>query len=120
MKWLLVGLIVLCTVSSDALLAFGMRRHGEIRDFRPGALRRALAALSRNWHVLLSVVFMALSFFLFLSLLSIAELSFAVPATAASYVFETILAKHLLKEHINWKRWAGTGLVACGVVLIAL
>jgi drug/metabolite transporter (DMT)-like permease len=55
-----------------------------------------------------------------MSLISIADLSFAVPATAGSYILETILAKYLLKEHIGWKRWSGTLLVACGVVLLAL
>ena len=35
------------------------------------------------------------------ALVSIADLSFAVPATAASYVFETILAKYVLKERIS-------------------
>jgi hypothetical protein len=41
-------------------------------------------------------VAMAISFFALLSLLSIADLSFAIPATSASYLFETILAKYLL------------------------
>ena len=36
---------------------------------------------------------MAVSFFCFLRLLSIADLSFAVPATAATYVVETVLAR---------------------------
>ena len=47
-------------------------------------------------------------------------MSFAVPATAASYVLETLVAKHLLKEQVNWGRWASAGLVACGILLIAL
>jgi uncharacterized membrane protein len=49
----------------------------------------------------------------------VANLSFAVPATAASYMVETLLAKLLLKERVSGKRWAGAGLVACGVVLLA-
>lgn len=120
MKWVLVAAIVLSSVAADALLTLGVRKHGEIRDFRPGAFGRALGALARNWRVAVSVLFMAVSFFAFVSLLSIADLSFSVPATAASYIFETIVAKHLLKEQISWKRWAGTGLVACGVLLVAL
>ena len=34
-------------------------------------------------------------------------------------VFETVLAKYLLKEQVGWKRWAGAGLVACGVALLS-
>ncbi len=120
MKWLCVATIVLATVSSDMLLTQGMKKHGEIHDFSPGPLGRALAALARTWRVILAVVLLAVSFFAFLSLLSIADLSFAVPATAATYVLETVLAKYLLKERVTWKRWAGAALVACGVALIAL
>ena len=67
-----------------------------------------------------SVALMAVSFFAFMTLLSVADLSFAVPATAASYVLETVLARYVLKERISGKRWAGALLVACGVALVAL
>ena len=97
-----------------------MRHHGEIHDFRPGALGRVASALAQSWHIMASIGAMAVSFFAFMSLISIADLSFAVPATAASYILETIFAKYLLKEHIGWKRWTGTLLVASGVVLLAL
>ena len=56
-----------------------MRRHGEIHDFVPGAIGRALAVLARNRFVIGSVVAMAVSFFAFMELLSITDLSFAVP-----------------------------------------
>jgi len=48
-----------------------------------------------------------------------ADLSFAVPASAASIVFETILARMILKEHVDSWRWWGICLVALGVVLLA-
>jgi bacterial/archaeal transporter family protein len=63
---------------------------------------------------------MAVAFFALLSLLSIADLSFAVPATSASYLFETVFAKVLLKEDVRWERWAGACLVAVGVALLAV
>jgi drug/metabolite transporter (DMT)-like permease len=120
MKWLLVAVIAVATTVSDVLQAAAMRRHGEIRDFRPGALGRVFAVLARNRLILASVAVMAVSFFAFIALLSIADLSFAVPATAASYVLETVLAKYLLKEPVTLERWAGASLVACGVALLAL
>jgi drug/metabolite transporter (DMT)-like permease len=120
MKWLLVWIIVLATTAGNVLQAFGMRHHGEIHDFRPGALGRVAAALVQSRYIVASVVAMAVSFFAFMALVSIAELSFAVPATAASYIFETILAKYLLKEHIGWKRWTGVLLVAGGVGLLTI
>ncbi len=120
MKWLLVAVIVAATTAGEVLQAVGMRRHGEVHDFRPGAIRRLLAMLARNRYIVLSVAAMAVSFFAFMSLLSISDLSFAVPATAATYVLETALAKVLLKEQIGWGRWTGALLVACGVALLSL
>jgi len=120
MKWLLVLIIVLCNTAGDVLNTFGMRRHGKVREFHPSALRRLLAALARNGYVMGGMVAMAISFFALLSLLSIADLSFAIPATSASYLFETILAKYLLSEDVHWQRWLGAGLVACGVSLLSL
>jgi drug/metabolite transporter (DMT)-like permease len=119
MKWLLVAIIVGCTTVGEVLQAKGMREHGEIHDFRPGALRQVFGAIARNRMIVGSVIAMAISFFTFMTLLSVAEVSFAVPATAASYVLETAMAKLILKEHISGRRWAGASLVACGVALLS-
>ncbi|HUK15998.1 MAG TPA: EamA family transporter [Bryobacteraceae bacterium] len=120
MKWLLIGIIVAATSVGEVVQALGMRRHGEIHDFRPGALRRAMALLARNGFVIGSVLAMAVSFFAYMGLLTVAELSFAVPATAITYVLETVLARFVLKERVNWLRWAGASLVICGVALVSL
>ncbi len=118
--WLLVALIVAATTIGDLLQSREMKRHGEIHDFRPSGIRRVLAALAQRRFLILAVCFMAISFFAFMTLLSVSDLSFAVPATAASYVVETILAKYLLKERVSARRWAGKFLVAGGVALLAL
>jgi len=120
MKWLMVAAIVGCTTISDLLQSHEMKRHGEIHEFQPGRWGRVMAGALQRRYLILSFVFMALSFFALLTLLSIADLSFAVPATAASFVVETVLAKLLLKERLNWRRWAGAGLVACGVALVSM
>ena len=43
MKWLLVAIIVATTTGKDVLKAIGMKAHGEIHEFRPGALGRVPA-----------------------------------------------------------------------------
>jgi drug/metabolite transporter (DMT)-like permease len=120
MKWMWIAVIVAATTVGEVLQAYAMRHHGEIHDFRPGAVGRALAMLARNWAVIASVAAMAVSFFAYMGLLTISELSFAVPATAVTYVLETVLAKYVLKEQVNWRRWAGASLVICGVALVSL
>ncbi|HOK44326.1 MAG TPA: EamA family transporter [Bryobacteraceae bacterium] len=119
MKWVLVGMIVVSNTVGDILCTYGMKRRGEVDDFRPTALGRLFAEISRDRYIIGGFVALAAGFFALMALLSIAELSFAIPATAASYVVETMLAKAILKERVNWVRWAGVSLVACGVALIA-
>ncbi len=120
MKWLLVAIMVGSTAIGEVLQAAGMRKHGEIHDFRPNAIGRALAAMVRNRFVIGGVVSMAVSFFAFVKLLSISDLSFAVPVTAVTYVIETVLARYVLKEQVNLLRWTGALLVVCGVALVSL
>ena len=120
MRWTLVGLIVVFNATGDLLNTAGMKRHGEVEDFGAGAMKKLLLALARNAFVVGGVIAMAVSFFCLLSLLSIAPLSFAVPATASSYILETFLAQYLLGEHVSWQRWFGACVVAAGVVMLAL
>ena len=118
--WALLGFVVGCTVMGDLLSAFEMKRHGEIHDFRPSGIGRMLALLATKKFVILSICCMAVSFFAFITLMESADLSFAVPASAASIVLETILARLILKEHVDSFRWWGILLVALGVGLLAV
>jgi len=119
MKELLVAIMVLSTVCADLLQSREMKQVGGLDDFRPSGIRALLAAMARKKYLMLAVFFMALSFFAFLKLLSIADLSYAVPVSALTIVIDTILAKILLKEHVDWRRWTGAGLVAAGAYLVS-
>jgi drug/metabolite transporter (DMT)-like permease len=118
MKWLLVLLIIASNSCGDLLNTAGMRRFGEVRELRPVALMHVVAGLARNKLVLGGLFCMAVAFFSLMALLSIASLSFAVPATGGSYVVETFLARHFLHEKVSSRRWIGAVLVTCGVILM--
>ncbi len=118
-SWLLVALVVAATVVADLLQSFEMKRHGEIHSFHPRGFGKLLYALAGRKYLILAVFFLAISFFAFMTLVSVADLSFAVPATATSIALETVLAKLILKEQIGARRWAGAFLVVCGVALLA-
>jgi drug/metabolite transporter (DMT)-like permease len=118
MKWVLVAIIAVCNTLGDVLNTAGMKRQGEIEDLRPQSLFRMAARIARNPLVLGGLLSLSVSFFALLSLLSIATVSFAVPATALSYLLETLLAKYILKEDVRWRRWAAAVLVAGGVALL--
>jgi uncharacterized membrane protein len=107
MRWLLVAAVVAATCASDLLQAQEMKRQAARRRY------------GFSWPIAAAVACMALSFFCFLQLLKIADLSFAVPATAGTLVLETALARWVLRETVPARRWAGAVLVACGVALLA-
>ena len=121
MKWAMVWTIVGSTVLADLLQSFEMKRHVvQASDLRPGRWARTVHQLLNRGPLALAVFFMAISFFAFMKLLSVADLSFAVPVTAASVALETVLARLVLHENVTALRWAGALCVACGVALLAM
>ena len=120
MKWLWVAVTVISGSVGVVICARCMAMLGDADDFVPSGIARIVGYIVTHRIVLAGIAGDAISFFSFLSLLSITELNFAVPATALSYVFKTALAKWLLREQVNTGRWAGAVLVAIGVVLISL
>ena len=86
----------------------------------PSDTPEEIAALARNRFVILSTCSMAVSFFTFIKLVSIAPLSFVVPVSAGTFVPETVLAGIYLREAIDWRRWLGAGLIMTGVILVSL
>lgn len=119
MRWVLVGIIAISNTLGDVLNTAGMKRQGEVEDLRPWTVLNMVRKIVHNPLVLAGFGAMAVSFFALLSLLSITTVSFAVPATAISYLLETLLAKYVLGEDVRWRRWAAASLVACGVVLLS-
>jgi drug/metabolite transporter (DMT)-like permease len=118
LAWTMVLVIVASTTVADILQSLEMKKFGLVEDFRPSGIKENLLNMARRPYLLWAIFCMAVSFFSFMFLLSIADLSFAVPATAGSYVVETILARVILREHINGLRWAGALLVAGGVAML--
>ena len=118
MKWVLLSVIVVATVLSDLLQSYEMKRSGEQTVDRRG-LAKLLRMIVSKRFLALSIVCMAISFFAFMALVQIAPLSFAVPASAATFVLETVLAKFVLHEQVGKRRAAGTILVLGGVILLA-
>jgi len=116
---LLVALVVIPGTIGDLLHGAGMKRHGEITDWSLVSLTRNYRDLLHNLYILASIPAMALSFFAMMALLSVSQMSFAVPITASSYILETALAKLYLNEYVDWRRWLGTSFVAVGIALLS-
>ena len=117
--WLWVIVSVVSGTLGDVFGAKGMSERGEIEDFRPQGLARVLHYIVTHPLVVLGIACNAVSFGSFLAVLSLAPLSFAVPATSLNYILKTLLAKWYLREHVDWHRWTGVALVAAGIIMIS-
>ena len=118
MKWILLSIVVIATALSDLLQSYEMKRAGE-QSVDAHGLARMLKLIVRRVPLILSIACLAVSFFSFMALVQATPLSFAVPASAASFILETVLAKLVLNEHVGMSRAAGALLVLGGIVLLA-
>jgi len=118
MKWILLTVVVIATALSDILQSYEMRQAGE-QSVGARGMSRLLKMIVLRRYLALSILCLAVSFFAFMALVQTAPLSFAVPASAASFILETALAKVLLKERIGPRRMAGALFVLGGVLLLA-
>lgn len=120
MKWVWIVVTVLSGTIGDLVSAKGMAIHGELDDFGPGGLAHIMRYIVTHPLVAGGIFSNAIAFFSFMALLSVSDLSFAVPVTALSYIVKTVCAKWYLNEQITWRRWAGAVLVAIGIILISI
>ena len=117
-QWRLALLTSVCNTLGDVLNTAGMKREPEVEKLCLRSLIAMLSRIVRNPLVIGGIAALIAGFFAMMSLLSIANVSFSVPATAISYVLETLLAKYILKEDVGLRRWGAATLVACGVVML--
>lgn len=116
----MVLLIVLSNAAGDVCITRGMKEIGDVSVISPRQLLGVAKRILSNRNFLLGVFCLAISFFSFLAILSWADLSFVVPATAIVYAVTVLGAKFFLKEEISRMRWAGTLLVCFGVALVCI
>ncbi|MBX3169868.1 MAG: EamA family transporter [Candidatus Eremiobacteraeota bacterium] len=63
------------------------------------------------------IALLAGHFFLWCLALRLAPLTLLIPWTALSHVLNAFLARKILRERVTRRRWAGTLLIALGIVL---
>jgi len=118
MTWLLLSIVIAATVASDLLQSYEMKRVEDTSVDARG-LANLLKTIVHRRYLILSIACLAVSFFSFMALVQTAPLSFAVPASAGSFIVETVLAKMVLKERVGLRRASGALVVLGGIVLLA-
>lgn len=105
--------------TGHVMLAKGMKTIGDLTE-APAALVGGMVgrAVSNPW-VLLGVALQASFFFMYLTLLSRADVSKVLPMTAFDYIVVAVLAQFLLAEPVTLGRWTGIGFIVLGVFLVS-
>ena len=117
---LFIAIVVLGGSAGDIAVSHAMKQVGEVHPLTPAAIFRVLGRAFRMGWIWIGIALMAVGFFSLLALLSWADVSVVVPATALSYVTGALGAKFLLHEDVAPLRWAGVLLVCLGVALISM
>lgn len=118
--WIAIIVLVLVDSIGTLLIAQGMKQIGEISTLQPRKLLKICRRIVTNDLLLLGFVFQVSTFFLFLTLLSWANLSLVIPMAASGYVFNILGAQFFLKERVTKERWIGTVLICIGVALVSM
>ena len=117
-SFIVISLIVLFKVIGDVSLSYGLQAMDELELLNPMALLAfGLQTLLSPW-VILGMVFLLSYSLLYLCSLSWLDLSFLIPMTASGYVLHAVFAWLLLGEEIASTRWAGTGIITIGVLVV--
>ena len=117
---LFISIVVVAGQLGDLSLSRAMKTVGEIQRFTPLNVLRFLGRGLRVKWLWIGIGLMAVAFFSLLALLSWANVSLVVPATAASYAVGALGAQFLLGEHVNRERWIGVIIVCIGVALVCV
>jgi len=118
--WIAILVLVLVDSTGTLLVAQGMKQVGEISTLQPRKLLRIASGIVNNPIMWIGFVFQASTFFLFLTLLSWANLSLVIPLVSVGYIINILGAQFLLKEKVTKERWIGTLFICAGIALVSL
>jgi drug/metabolite transporter (DMT)-like permease len=117
--FVLVLIAALIGGTGHVLLSKGMKTVGDLTEAPSDLLAGMVGRAVSNPWLLLGVVLQATFFFMYLTLLSRANVSQVLPMTAIDYIVVALLAQVLLAEVVTPARWAGIGFIVAGVFLVS-
>lgn len=115
--WWAVIILALADSSGDVLLAMGMKKVGKVTISSWQKILATFRSVITNPLIISGISCQAIAFFVFISVLTWADISFVRPATALTYVFSLLGARYILKEIIVPERLFGIILIAIGVAI---
>lgn len=113
----IVCLMVVCGAVGNVFLKRGMDRIGPV-DLALASLAHAFWLTVASATIWLGVVCLLGFFLLYLLVLSWADYSYVMPASAFGYAVVAFLGVAVLGEAVSFRRWMGVALICLGVMLV--
>ncbi len=114
----LLFLMVFFGAVGDTLLGKGMRAVGPPGAWNPAEITAFLGRAVVSPAVWLGFSSLLLFFLSYMLVLTWADFSYVLPASAASYAVVPLLGHFFLGEAVSPVRWTGVALIALGVGLV--
>jgi uncharacterized membrane protein len=115
---IMVALLVILSSLGNLFFSLGMKRIGALNGLGVAALRTAFVAIFTSSWIWLGIVTMLLFLASMMLVLSWADFSYVLPASAAMYVLTPLLGHYVMGETVTGLRWAGVALICAGVVFV--
>jgi drug/metabolite transporter (DMT)-like permease len=115
-----MGLAIVAGVVGDLFLSKGMKDLGDVSNLNLKTAGPFILKVMGAPKVWIGTSFLAAFFFLWLSVLSWADLSLALPLQAGTFILGPLCAQIFLNEQVSMLRWSGIFLISIGVVLVTL
>lgn len=115
---LFIGFIVILNPLGNAFLRAGMNRTGAPERWTAPALAHFFGRAFQSGAVWAGMMLLMLFLISFMLVLSWADYSYVMPASAVSYVIVALLGIFFLGEHVPFQRWVGIAFICAGAALV--
>jgi drug/metabolite transporter (DMT)-like permease len=114
---IMVFAMVVCATTGDSLLKHGMSQIGPVALTQAGMFQAFYAAMTSGtiWLAILVLIGFMISN---MTVLSWADYSYVMPASAMGYAAVTFVGMVALGETVSPRRWLGVALICTGVFLV--
>ena len=116
---ILVLLLIILNSAGNFFFGLGMKRIGAVQGLSLAVLHSAFIAVFSSVWIWLGIVSMLLFLGALMLVLSWADFSYVLPATAAMYAVVPLLGHFVLGESVTGLRWVGVALICAGVMFVA-
>lgn len=115
---LFIALIVVLNPLGNAFLRAGMSRTGAPTHWTSHGLALFFRTTFESGTIWFGMILLMLFLICYMQVLSWADYSYVLPASAVSYVVVGFLGSMVLGEHVPLERWIGIGLICAGAALV--